>query len=104
MNHYTEQQRINMLESFRTKVNSDMIDKAIANGLSPETTAIDIVKAGLHRTEEEIGNEIVTTMVAEANRIMANRQKKNHHAPTPTGDSDVDAIIEEAYRLRSNNL
>lgn len=99
----TESQRIQDLESIRTPMNSHVIDRAIKNGTRPEDAALEIVKAGLHRTEEEIENELVATIVAEANKIMAARQGNTNQTNSPSGDPDVDAIVEEIHRLQSNN-
>lgn len=63
MNQYTEQQRVEELESMRTPVNSHFIDEAIASGEQPGPAALRIVKASLEQ------QQAVDDIVAEINRL-----------------------------------
>lgn len=67
-NQYTEQERVQKIESWRTLENSRHIDEAIASGDSPEDAALRILRAGMKQ------NETTAQMVAYAREIGARRK------------------------------
>uniref|UniRef100_UPI001F26CF83 hypothetical protein n=1 Tax=Paenibacillus sp. USDA918EY TaxID=2689575 RepID=UPI001F26CF83 len=64
---YTEQQRVQKLESWRTPENSHLIDEAISSGETPEDAALRILKASM---EQE---KAVSQMVDYAHEIINRR-------------------------------
>ncbi|MEK5641939.1 hypothetical protein BK138_08515 [Paenibacillus rhizosphaerae] len=67
---YTEQERVQILQSWRNRDNSRYIDEAIASGESPEDAALRILNASMKR--QETAND----MVAYAREIGARRKKQ----------------------------
>lgn len=99
---YTEQERVQEIESWRNPENTRFIDEAIASGESPEAAALRIVKASL---EEQA---TVNGLAAETNRLLAERSKsmatQAQATPVATGDETADAIIAEIQNKRHRGL
>ncbi|MED5015944.1 hypothetical protein P9847_01350 [Paenibacillus chibensis] len=65
---YTEQERVQILMSWRNRENGRQIDEAIASGESPEDAALRILDASMKR------QNAVNHMVAYAREIGARRK------------------------------
>lgn len=94
---YTEQQRVEELESMRVPENSYLVDEAIKSGEDPRALALRFVKTSIE--QDEAANEII----AEMNRLVAERSKpattRAQAIPPATGDEVVDDIVAEMLRL-----
>lgn len=94
--HKTEQQRVQVLNSWRTPENSRHIDAAIASGEAPRALALRLVKASI---EED---EAVSEIVAEMNRLVDERSKPANRIQArsvATSDEAVDDFVTEFHRL-----
>ncbi|MGO4548048.1 hypothetical protein AB4Z29_24945 [Paenibacillus sp. 2TAB23] len=98
-------------ETIRTPHNSHVIDSAIRNGKTVGEAAIEIVKAGLHLSPEEIEQKSVEAIVAYANEYAAQRDpyvaarmKSEGLIPdnSSTGDEDVDIIVAEIQSIMNS--
>lgn len=75
-NMYSDKQRIEELESFRTPRNSHIIDAAIKDGRRAEYVALEIVKGGYHLSDDQAIQLEVDAMVAEAERLLKRQGRR----------------------------
>jgi hypothetical protein len=99
-----EAQRRADLEEIRTPRNSHMIDQAIANGITAEHTALNIIKNGLHLSEEEytdlLANEIAAVIKSES----SGHDKQTQQGDVRTGDPEADAILAEYRKMPKRSI
>ncbi|THF83721.1 hypothetical protein [Cohnella fermenti] len=95
----TESQRIQELESIRNRQNSHFIDLAIKSGMQPEAAALECVKAGLLKSQEELDEENADMIAGYINS--SREQPQGPQSSQAASDPDVtDMVANAANRLR----